>query len=162
MAWTLLSPYIVSCPAENPRIAFQNFPALNITVRFTIYLVIITLFDVILLRITHPLLMNLLHLQCPTISLLYQLPVVSFYFPGKAPVRLQATTTRMLRILQLVNLRQVGSLCVWLVKLNFVHSSSRGYRNWIQRIHLSVTSLVTLEPLYNRMEPFSEVIQPPS
>ncbi|KAE9394335.1 hypothetical protein BT96DRAFT_827861 [Gymnopus androsaceus JB14] len=31
MAWTLLSPYIVSCPAENPHIVFQNFPALNIT-----------------------------------------------------------------------------------------------------------------------------------
>ncbi|KAJ7819804.1 Rds1 protein [Mycena olivaceomarginata] len=30
MAWTLLSPYIVSCPAENPHIVFQNFPALNI------------------------------------------------------------------------------------------------------------------------------------
>jgi hypothetical protein len=33
MAWTLLSPYIVSCPAENPHIIFQNFPALNIVVR---------------------------------------------------------------------------------------------------------------------------------
>lgn len=33
MAWTLLSPYITSCPAENPHIIFQNFPALNITVR---------------------------------------------------------------------------------------------------------------------------------
>ena len=33
MAWTLLAPYIVSCPASNPRIAWQNFPALNITVR---------------------------------------------------------------------------------------------------------------------------------
>lgn len=32
MAWTLLSPYITSCPAENPHIVFQNFPALNITV----------------------------------------------------------------------------------------------------------------------------------
>ncbi|KAF7332764.1 Stress response protein [Mycena kentingensis (nom. inval.)] len=31
MAWTLLSPYIASCPAENPHIVFQNFPALNIT-----------------------------------------------------------------------------------------------------------------------------------
>ncbi|KAJ7237702.1 hypothetical protein B0H12DRAFT_1204339 [Mycena haematopus] len=30
MAWTLLSPYITSCPAENPHIVFQNFPALNI------------------------------------------------------------------------------------------------------------------------------------
>ncbi|KAF8972148.1 Rds1 protein [Flammula alnicola] len=30
MAWTLLAPYIVSCPAENPRIKWQNFPALNI------------------------------------------------------------------------------------------------------------------------------------
>ncbi|ESK88351.1 stress response protein [Moniliophthora roreri MCA 2997] len=30
MAWTLLSNYIVSCPAENPRIEWQNFPALNI------------------------------------------------------------------------------------------------------------------------------------
>jgi hypothetical protein len=34
MAWTLLAPYMVSCPAENPRIAWQNFPALNVTVRF--------------------------------------------------------------------------------------------------------------------------------
>jgi len=32
MAWTLLSPYIVSCPAGNPHIEWQNFPALNITV----------------------------------------------------------------------------------------------------------------------------------
>ncbi|THU93646.1 Rds1 protein, partial [Dendrothele bispora CBS 962.96] len=31
MAWTLLSNYIVTCPAENPRIEWQNFPALNIT-----------------------------------------------------------------------------------------------------------------------------------
>ncbi|KAJ7107240.1 Rds1 protein [Mycena crocata] len=31
MAWTLLSPYIITCPAENPHIVFQNFPALNIT-----------------------------------------------------------------------------------------------------------------------------------
>ncbi|PPQ74043.1 hypothetical protein CVT24_012345 [Panaeolus cyanescens] len=30
MAWTLLAPYLVSCPAENPRIEWQNFPALNI------------------------------------------------------------------------------------------------------------------------------------
>lgn len=32
MAWTLLAPYIQSCPADNPKIAWQNFPALNITV----------------------------------------------------------------------------------------------------------------------------------
>ncbi|KAJ7290166.1 Rds1 protein [Mycena rebaudengoi] len=30
MAWTLLSPYITTCPAENPHIVFQNFPALTI------------------------------------------------------------------------------------------------------------------------------------
>lgn len=36
MAWTLLAPHIVSCPAENPRIAWQNFPALNVTVSFGI------------------------------------------------------------------------------------------------------------------------------
>lgn len=35
MAWTLLAPYISSCPAENPPIVFQNFPALNITVSMT-------------------------------------------------------------------------------------------------------------------------------
>ena len=35
MAWTLLAPYIVTCPASNPRIAWQNFPALNITVRLS-------------------------------------------------------------------------------------------------------------------------------
>ncbi|TFK33528.1 Rds1 protein [Crucibulum laeve] len=31
MQWTLLAPYIVSCPAENPHLIWQNFPALNIT-----------------------------------------------------------------------------------------------------------------------------------
>jgi hypothetical protein len=31
MAWTLLQPYLVSCPAENPRIEWQIFPALNVT-----------------------------------------------------------------------------------------------------------------------------------
>ncbi|KAF8155854.1 Rds1 protein [Crassisporium funariophilum] len=31
MAWTLLAPYLVECPAENPRIEWQNFPALNVT-----------------------------------------------------------------------------------------------------------------------------------
>ncbi|EAU83174.1 Rds1 protein [Coprinopsis cinerea okayama7 len=31
MAWTLLAPYLVECPAENPRIEWQNFPALTIT-----------------------------------------------------------------------------------------------------------------------------------
>lgn len=31
MAWTLLAPYIKSCPKENPRIEWQNFPGLNIT-----------------------------------------------------------------------------------------------------------------------------------
>ncbi|KZT58369.1 hypothetical protein CALCODRAFT_482464 [Calocera cornea HHB12733] len=31
MAWTLLAPYLASCPKENPRIEWQNFPALNIT-----------------------------------------------------------------------------------------------------------------------------------
>ncbi|KIK71562.1 hypothetical protein GYMLUDRAFT_66753 [Collybiopsis luxurians FD-317 M1] len=31
MQWTLLAPYIKSCPAENPRIEFQIFPGLNIT-----------------------------------------------------------------------------------------------------------------------------------
>ncbi|KAI0949269.1 hypothetical protein AcW1_008933 [Taiwanofungus camphoratus] len=31
MQWTLMAPYITSCPASNPRIEFQNFPALNIT-----------------------------------------------------------------------------------------------------------------------------------
>ncbi|KAI5816477.1 stress response protein Rds1 [Pyronema omphalodes] len=29
-AWTLLAPYIKSCPAENPRLAWQNFPTLHI------------------------------------------------------------------------------------------------------------------------------------
>lgn len=31
MAWTLLAPYVAGCPAKNPRIAFNNFPALNVT-----------------------------------------------------------------------------------------------------------------------------------
>lgn len=34
MAWTLLAPYIVSCPAQNlgaRKLAWQNFPALNVT-----------------------------------------------------------------------------------------------------------------------------------
>lgn len=31
MQWTLLAPYIVSCPAENPHVKWQNFPALNIS-----------------------------------------------------------------------------------------------------------------------------------
>ncbi|GAA5868466.1 hypothetical protein JCM1840_007006 [Sporobolomyces johnsonii] len=30
-AWTLLSPYIKSCPSTNPRVEWQNFPTLNIT-----------------------------------------------------------------------------------------------------------------------------------
>lgn len=30
-AWTMLSPFIKSCPSNNPRIEWQNFPALNIT-----------------------------------------------------------------------------------------------------------------------------------
>lgn len=30
-AWTLLSPYIKSCPSNNPLIEWQNFPTLNIT-----------------------------------------------------------------------------------------------------------------------------------
>jgi hypothetical protein len=30
MAWTLLSPYLVSCPAENPRIEWARFPDLNV------------------------------------------------------------------------------------------------------------------------------------
>jgi hypothetical protein len=30
MAWTLLSPYIKSCPKENPHIVWQNFPKLDI------------------------------------------------------------------------------------------------------------------------------------
>jgi len=30
-AWTLLAPWIKSCPKDNPRLAWQNFPALNIT-----------------------------------------------------------------------------------------------------------------------------------
>lgn len=30
-AWTMLSPYIKSCPKENPLIQFQIFPSLNIT-----------------------------------------------------------------------------------------------------------------------------------
>lgn len=33
MAWTLLAPYIVSCPENNTVLAWQNFPGLNITVR---------------------------------------------------------------------------------------------------------------------------------
>lgn len=35
MAWTLLAPYIESCPAENPRIEWQNFPGLIINVRLS-------------------------------------------------------------------------------------------------------------------------------
>jgi hypothetical protein len=31
MAWTLLAPYLKTCPAENPRIEWQNFPALNVS-----------------------------------------------------------------------------------------------------------------------------------
>ncbi|KAL7420270.1 hypothetical protein Q5752_005239 [Cryptotrichosporon argae] len=31
MTWSLLSPYLVSCPAENPRIEWNIFPALNVT-----------------------------------------------------------------------------------------------------------------------------------
>ncbi|KAL7269768.1 hypothetical protein RUND412_007553 [Rhizina undulata] len=30
MAWTLLSPYLKSCPSTNPVVAFQNFPTLYI------------------------------------------------------------------------------------------------------------------------------------
>jgi hypothetical protein len=30
MAWTLLSPYLIECPAENPRIEWPIFPTLNI------------------------------------------------------------------------------------------------------------------------------------
>lgn len=31
-AWTLLSPYLVSCPKENPDIKWQIFPYLTVTV----------------------------------------------------------------------------------------------------------------------------------
>ncbi|KAL0567682.1 hypothetical protein V5O48_014317 [Marasmius crinis-equi] len=31
MTWTLLANYITTCPEENPRIEWQNFPGLNIT-----------------------------------------------------------------------------------------------------------------------------------
>ncbi|CAD6575297.1 MAG: hypothetical protein TREMPRED_001349 [Tremellales sp. Tagirdzhanova-0007] len=31
MSWSLLAPYIVSCPAENPHIDWQNFPFLSVT-----------------------------------------------------------------------------------------------------------------------------------
>ncbi|KAI5857017.1 ferritin-like domain-containing protein [Tricharina praecox] len=30
-AWTLLAPYIKSCPADTPKLPWQNFPALNVT-----------------------------------------------------------------------------------------------------------------------------------
>jgi len=30
-AWTLLAPYIESCPADTPMLPWQNFPALNVT-----------------------------------------------------------------------------------------------------------------------------------
>ncbi|KAJ3015143.1 hypothetical protein HKX48_004764 [Thoreauomyces humboldtii] len=30
-AWTLLAPWITSCPQDNQKLAWQNFPALNIT-----------------------------------------------------------------------------------------------------------------------------------
>ncbi|KAF8311744.1 hypothetical protein DL93DRAFT_2060739 [Clavulina sp. PMI_390] len=30
-AWTMLSPYLKSCPSENPLIQFQIFPSLNVT-----------------------------------------------------------------------------------------------------------------------------------
>lgn len=30
-AWTLLAPYITTCPAKNPTINFQNFPGLQVT-----------------------------------------------------------------------------------------------------------------------------------
>ncbi|KAL5485073.1 RDS1 [Sanghuangporus weigelae] len=31
MQWTLMAPYFTSCPASNPKIKWNNFPALNIT-----------------------------------------------------------------------------------------------------------------------------------
>ena len=31
MQWSWLAPYITSCPEDNQRIAWQNFPALNVT-----------------------------------------------------------------------------------------------------------------------------------
>ena len=31
MAWTLQAPFLVTCPAHNPRVIFQTFPALNVT-----------------------------------------------------------------------------------------------------------------------------------
>jgi len=31
MQWTLLAPHVTECPAENPRIEWTNFPALNVT-----------------------------------------------------------------------------------------------------------------------------------
>ncbi|CDO72486.1 hypothetical protein BN946_scf184980.g27 [Trametes cinnabarina] len=31
MSWTLLAPYITSCPENNTHLVWQNFPALNIT-----------------------------------------------------------------------------------------------------------------------------------
>lgn len=45
MAWTLLSPYLIECPAENPKIEWPIFPTLNILVSHRI-----------LLRMTGPLL----------------------------------------------------------------------------------------------------------
>jgi hypothetical protein len=32
MHWTLLSPYLVECPAENPRIEWPIYPGLTIQV----------------------------------------------------------------------------------------------------------------------------------
>ena len=34
MMWTMLAPFILSCPAGNLVIEFQNFPGLNVVVRF--------------------------------------------------------------------------------------------------------------------------------
>ena len=34
MMWTMLAPFTLSCPAGNPVIEFQNFPGLNVVVRF--------------------------------------------------------------------------------------------------------------------------------
>jgi hypothetical protein len=37
MAWTLLAPYITECPERNPKIEWQNFPALNVVVSFNFF-----------------------------------------------------------------------------------------------------------------------------
>ena len=155
MAWTLLAPYLVTCPADNPHIIWQNFPALSIEVSRSVRVLIKSppntfylclFFRIIPMRrgtttqirqamrprqLSH----TIAPCLCPT-------QVEKSISLGKSPARQSAITTAILQILPLAHLKWAE-----LVLCRFPHivlTSFRKFVAWVSQLNTTYTDLLDI------------------